>query len=487
MPFATFMRGRTRVNSVILYSLVNVLPKLTSGLLAVLYTRRFSTEEYGNYGIFAAVIYLLAAVIDCGFASAALRNFYADKNRSLAYLSSVIYTARVVTLALLPVVGAILYFFWDQLGVRFTQAWIFVPALLLIAYFGRAVDMLATICRAIERPGYFAAGQIAQALTMTLAGLVLVFVLRLGIGGALLAMLIGYGAALLTYEALLLNVFGIRRARFDWMTTKTSLAFGLPLVPDQIASWARMLALRPTLAHLVALSDVGLFSFASALAALPNLLSSAIDLALAPIYFRRRESSEPAEFHSKMLAFGTIYAASMMPIWMFAVLFCPEIVRLVAGTPYVGAAPICAVLLCATFARFQIPFLQRQIHFMRKTWLQSAITIPWSVAAILLTIVFAARYGILAAAWTTLATELGILVSTAWAIRRHEQVGYPMLTGLSFIAFLALLAAWIAMGHAQTNWPTILLKLAFVMLATALSLAIWIWPKRRLVLQLASS
>ena len=81
------MRGRKRVVSVVLYSFVNVLPKLASGLLAVLYTKRFTTEEYGDYGILAAVIYLIATVIDCGFASAALRIFYADQNRSRAYYS----------------------------------------------------------------------------------------------------------------------------------------------------------------------------------------------------------------------------------------------------------------------------------------------------------------------------------------------------------------------------------------------------------------
>ena len=242
---------------------------------------------------------------------------------------------------------------------------------------------------------------------------------------------------LLTYEILLFRVFRIRHARFDWGTTKAAVAFGLPLAPDQIASWARMLALRPTLAHLVSLSDVGLFSFASSLAALPNLLSSAVDLALGPIYFRRRECSGSDEFHYKMMDFGSIYAAAMLPVWAFAILFCPQTIRLIAGKPYAGAAPICAVLLCASFARFQLPFLLRQIQFLRKTWLQSAITIPWSALAIVLTVLFARRYGILAAAWITLAAECGILVSASFAIRRHEQVGYPILTGFSFIGVLA--------------------------------------------------
>lgn len=483
----TSMRGRKRMLTVALYGLVNVLPKLTSGLLAIFYARRFSAEEYGNYGIFAAIIYLLATAIDFGFASATLRNFYADKNQSSTYIASAVHGARLIALAALPFFGVILYFFWDQLGVRFTQAWLFVPTLVLIAYLGRAADTLATICRAIERPGFFAAGQIVQAVSLTILGIGLVFVLRLGIGGALLAMLASQAAALLAYQVLLARVLDIWHARFDWTTIKEGLAFGFPLVPDRVAGWVRMLALRPTLAHLLPLSAVGLFSFASSLASIPSLLSSAIDLALAPVYFRRRESSESNEFHAKMLDFGTIYTASVLPVWVLAILFCPEMIRLIAGQRYAGAAPVCAILLCASFVRFQLPFLLRQIHFMRKTWLQPAITIPWGFVPIVVTILLSERYGLAVAGWSTLVAELGILVSTALAIRRYEPVGYPMFTGIGFAFLLALLAGWVAMNDTSSDWPEIAMKLSFTIIATAASLLIWVWPKRRLVLQLAKS
>ena len=479
------LRGRKRVLTVALYGFVNVLPKVTSGVLGLVYAREFASGEYANYAIFASVIYLLATAIDFGFASATLRNFYAEKNRSSVYIASAVQGARLIALASLPFFGALLYFFWDQLGVRFTQVWLFAPALLLIAYLGRAADMLATICRAIDRPGYFAAGQIVQSVGLTLFGIGLVFVFRLGIGGALLAMVISQAAGLLAYHVLLAREFDVWHGRLDWATIKGGLAFGLPLVPDRVAGWVRLMALRPTLAHLVLPSDVGWFSFASSLAAIPNLISTAIDLAVAPVYFRRRESSGSDDFHAKMLDFGTVYAASMLPVWVFAIIFCPEIIRMIAGPRYAGAVTVCAVLLCASFVRFQLPFLSRQIHFMRRTWLQPAITIPWGFVPIVLTIVFAGRYGITVAGWSTFFAELGILISYALAIRRHEQIGYPIATGLFFSGILALLAVWVANYGSRDDWHMIAVKLSCVFLATGACFAIWIWPKRQLVLQLA--
>lgn len=480
------MRGRKRVLTVALYGFVNVLPKIISGILVLFYTRVFATGEYANYGILASVIYLLATAIDFGFASATLRNFYTEKNRSSVYLATAVQGSRLIALASLPFFGTLLYLFWDQLGVRFTQVWLFAPALLLIAYLGRAGDMLATICRAIDRPGYFAAGQIVQATGLALFGIGLVFVFRLGISGALVAMVISQAAGLLAYHVLLAREFDVWRGRFDWTTIKEGLIFGLPLVPDRVAGWVRMMALRPTLVHVVPLQAVGWFTFASSIAAIPNLLSTAIDLALAPVYFRQRESSGSVEFHAKMLGFGTVYAASMLPVWVVAILFCPEIISLIAGPRYAGAAPVCATLLCGSFVRFQLPFLLRQIHFMRKTWLQPAITIPWGLILIAMSIVLCRRYGMVAAGWCSLGTEFGILVTTALAIRRHEQIGYPITTGLFFIGILALLAAWVANHGGQTDWHMIAVRLGCTVLATAASFAIWIWPKRQLVLQLAS-
>lgn len=483
---STSMRGRKRVHTIALYGFVNVLPKLISGALVVFYSRVFSAGEYANYGIFASVIYLLATAIDLGFASATLRNFYAEKNRSSVYLSSAVQGSRLIALALLPFFGALLYLFWDQLGVRFTQVWLFAPALLLIAYLGRAGDMLATICRAIDRPGYFAAGQIVQTAGLTLFGIGLVFGFRLGIGGALLAMVISQAAGLFAYHVLLAREFDVWRGRLDWTAIKDGLVFGLPLVPDRITGWVRMMALRPTLIHLVPLQAVGWFTFASSLAAIPNLLSAAIDLALAPVYFRQRESSGSDEFHAKILGFGTVYVASMLPVWVSAILFCPELISFIAGPRYAGAAPVCGILLCASFVRFQLPFLLRQIHFMRRTWMQPAITIPWGLILIVMSIVLCGRYGMTAAGWCSLGTEFGILVTTALAIRRHEQIGYPIATGVFFIAILALLAAWVANHGGSVDWHMIVVKLGCVLFATAASFAIWIWPKRQLVLQLAS-
>ena len=480
-------RTRKRMVSVLLYGAVTVLPQVTSGFLAIVYTRVFSPEEYGNYGILAAMLALVATVVDLGLPSAALRNFYGDERKSARHLASVIYGTRLTMVGMLPVLGIPLYLFWDELGVRFQQAWLFVPALLIIALIDRSAEMLATICRASERATYFAAGRITQSLVMVMAGITLVFVFRLGIGGALLAMLAGEAAEFLVYDTMVIRRQGIFGGRFDLAMMKEYLGFGLPLVPNRLAGWGRLLAVRPVLARVAPLSDVGLYSFASAIATLPNLMSTAVDLAFAPVYYRRREDSDTVEFRTKVLDFTTAYIAGLLPVWVIAIVFCRDFIEFLGGSTYAAAAPVCALLLCASFARMQVPFLQRQIQFLKKTWILSAITIPISVLSVVLTIVLVRRFGIVAAGWSALAGDVGILFCLAWAIRRYEALNYPLLTAVSLIVVLTLLSAWVAMGSPGVGgWQLIGLKAGIVAMIAAMSFAIWIWPRRRLIVQLAA-
>src|SRR5205823_73069 len=138
-------------------------------------------------------------------------------------------------------------------------------------------------------------------------------------------------------------------------------------------------------------------------------------------------------FHQKLRRFATVYVAALVPIWALMIVFSSDVIRIVAGESYAEAAPICSVLLCATFVRMQLLFLTRQIQFIRKTWVLPAITIPSAFLAVILTLVFAKAYGIMAAAWVVLGMDIVIFVILAWAIHHFAGLNYPLLTALVFI------------------------------------------------------
>jgi O-antigen/teichoic acid export membrane protein len=210
-----------------------------------------------------------------------------------------------------------------------------------------------------------------------------------------------------------------------------------------------------------------------------------LELALGPIYFRQRGGSEATGFNAKLQIFATVYIACMLPLWVLAIVFCRDTIRLVAGEKYAAAAPICMVLLCATFVRMQLPFLTRQVHFLRKTWLLPAITIPSAVISLILTVILARNFGAVAAAWVTLATDLFILLTLAIAVRRFEDIYYPISTAVAFTILLAGLSAWQGAASGVESLESVTTRLTLVLVTATVSMAIWIWPNRLLICQLA--
>jgi O-antigen/teichoic acid export membrane protein len=178
----------------------------------------------------------------------------------------------------------------------------------------------------------------------------------------------------------------------------------------------------------------------------------------------------------------------MMPIWVFAILFCPQVIDLVTGGRYSEAAPVCAVLFCAAFVRAQHPFLIRQVQYLRATWVLPLVTTPCAVLSILLTILLARDFGIMAVAWTVLASDTTILVALALAIRRFEHVHYPVGTALGLLSLLVGLAVWVGRGGPQLSGERgMLLKIAIVGVSALAVFAIWIWPRRKLIHQIVSN
>jgi len=478
-----------RVSILFTYGAANAQPALTAAILVMIYARAFSLADFGVYGVLGAVFFVVSILIEMGASSAILRNFYDLNQDEIAgrnYLRSVIQGTRLVSIFTLPFIVAILYFSWPLLHIGNDGRALFLVLILFAAFFDRSCQILGTVCRALDRPGAFAAGRAVQAVATIAGALALVTVFHFGLVGALAANLMGKFVSAVSYELLLISSLGLRRPRLVWEDTNACLVFGLPLVPNQLLAWGRFVALRPVLAHFVSLPMVGLFSLASALSALPTLLSQATDLAMSPLYFRRRAAGA-AEFPDKARKFATLFATGLFPVWVVCIVFSPILIRLYAGSRFVEAAPVCTVLFCAAYIRAQLQFLFRQVHFLRKTWILPLTMLPSAVVSLLLTGLWIHAAGILAAGWAVLISDTLLFLLLASAIQQHERLQFPVLTSLVMLGILTLLAFWVVLGEpAPRALPKPLLQLAIALSSFLVSARIWLWPERHFIYSLVT-
>ncbi len=480
---------RRHFNAVIVYGVVNALPQLVSAVLAILYTSAMTLKEYGGFGILSVIVGLVGIILDFGIPQAILRHYYeihADWLAARRYLSDMAYGARIVALAFLPPLALIFFVAsqWFSAGQAYFATYLLL--VLSIAYFDRSSQVFNAIFRALDRPAYYAIGPLLSATVQLGSGLIFVWVFHLGLKGALASILLSRVVAVVGSFVLLRRGLGIGEGRFHRSEMWDCLKFGLPLVPNRLAMWARASAVRPALVRVVPVAEIGLYSLGSSVASLPILLSSAVELALSPHYFRRR-AAQPGDFGERALNFGSVLAAVLAPIWAVGILFSPELVHIFAGQKFQGAAPMCALLLCGTFVRSQHPFLIRQVQFLRQTWILPLATIPCAVLSIGATLLLARQYGIVASAFGVVAADFILYGLLAGAVRAFERVHHPIASVIGLALLLLGLAIWtVWSGDVALAWRSEWLRAAIAVCVTVSCTAIWIWPQRLMLRQLLS-
>lgn len=475
-----FFGGSKRLAATALYGMSNFLPRMMNSGLKLSFVAAFSVGQYGRFGIMVVLISLLGILLDLGVPQAVLRDYYdrlGDQDATRAYLQSMLLGASAICIAMLPPIGIAFYYTAPLLHVPQTGILKFTLLILAIAFIDRAVGILSIIFVAAEQPGRYAAGPTTGALAAILAGVVFVFVWHKGVPGAMFALLAGRLVTLAVYLTLFRRHYGVARMHIDWRSVSRGLHYGLPLVPTRLAFWGREAGLRPALASFANLAAAGLFSFASSIASLPLMVTSAVDQLLAPHYFKRRTQDTPG-FIARVRGFREVYLAMLMPLWAGAILFCREAILLVGGARYALAVPICMALLCASFVRVQQPNHTRQVNYLRKTWINPLVTVPSAVLSLTLALLIARYYNIAYAGWAVWIAEILLYLAYAACLRLIEPVQEPVTLVVGHALFLAALAAWLTTFGAHSNVMQLAVKLCVLLVIVGTSFLRWIWPNR---------
>jgi O-antigen/teichoic acid export membrane protein len=436
--------------------------------------------EFGRYGVLTALIGLCGCVADLGIPSGIVRDYY-DRHRdsnALKLSSNALLGLRVLMLIMLPVLGIVLFEFWPLTVHNLGHTVGILLTILCITYFERLAEALGGVARAMELPRYFVLARATSAVSAVVLAIVIVVGLAGGVFGAMIVRAI---AAVLSFVACQLAMnrdLDMGWGRFDLAEIKSTLRFGLPLLPARLGGWGQQQALRPVLSQFVPMTAVGLYSFASAIAFMPLMLTNAVELALAPIYYKRR-ADQIDGFENKVEIVSMVLAAGQFSIWLALALFSGEIVSLIAGPRYANAAPVAALLFCAGFARGLNPFLARQIQFLRKTWLTPSLSLPCAALSLALTIVFCGEYGLRAAAWAVVASEMALLALMVFAVRFYERPNLPVVP----VALLAVALLGLVMTAGPGGYFVLGVFGRACLLATATTIVAmaWIWPNRALL------
>ncbi len=441
------------------YSSGSLLIKGMSIISAPIFTRIFEPAQYGVWSFINVLVAFLTGILILGGDNAYTRFFFQCKNEdekrtlSATWFSFLALWSIVVLIAVVPFSATLAD--WMLGDDRYRLA-------LAIGLFSSAPTMMNLILSQALRNRFRARAFtfLNVSTAVLILGLSVLFVLSfdLGVAGALL------GAAVASVLMIPVRLFYIRDLlswSFSIVFLKKLLAFGLPLVPMNIAFWLLSNADRLMLVRLASLDQVGLYSIAAAMAAVLMLLQTAVGQSWLPhaVKVYEEDSTYAAQVFKRTMVY--LLAASGFVVTGFVALAQEVLFVLVPPTYYgaFAAIPFLAVgflfFTTAQVSAVGIMVKNKTIYIMLACWFVAAANIGFNALLI-------PRFGIAGAGAATGMAYILFALSYALISRKLWPVNYPLkvifallIVPLSSIGLIALIAF-----EGPGLWANFLLKMA---------------------------
>jgi len=211
----------------------------------------------------------------------------------------------------------------------------------------------------------------------------------------------------------------VLRNRIDLPKLGRMLRFSLPLVPASLALLLSTYASRFILNDLLTLKDVGMFTWASQLAAVPALLLLGVQGAVTPLVIKHHAATDTPVVLAR--SFETIFSGAL-GLCIALGLYTPELVRLLGYSQFAGAAPL-VMLLAPAMLLLQLYVFAPGFAVAERTGLQLFVSALGAVAAILFNYMFINAVGLIGAAIATLGSSL--VFTGSWFLLSNRLYPIP--------------------------------------------------------------
>jgi len=411
-------------------------------LLLPIYTTYLSPAELGIVGVVLAVFSGFSVIFGLGLRGAVTRQYFDHAEappRLREYLGSV-YTA----FALYGAVGASLLTLFGRGLFERTLPQVpfapFMPLALWAAFCAAAGGVLLSLYRAREQAVRYVLLELVSAVLML--GFVAYFVV-VRRGGAVGQAQGLFWSSLSAFALTLVLLLREARPRCNVAMIRRAVAFGAPLMVHLLAGWVLLAADRVLLARMMSLTEVGLYTLGYQIAMIMGVVASASNAAWAPMFYDVARTHADAPRSLGRLA--SVNLGVSFAVGLLLILFGREIVLVMGGERYAGAATVVPVIVLAYALQALYFVTVTPIFYAQQTRLLAPLTVSAAALNVGLNILLIPRFGMIGAAWGTFIAFGFLFVAAATIARRRFAVDYEvgtlvLLFGLLIVAACAMWA-----------------------------------------------
>lgn len=456
----------------VVYGLSGALAKLVALVIVPILIHILVPSEYGIIDQVTSFSALIGAFLILGSDAAVAYYYYREQSEEgrRALLS----TWLIFELCLNTCVGALVLALARPLTNLLlggtAQSVLYVQVVAAVLPLSATISYVLEVLRLQMRPARYLLISAINVLSGMVLTLVLVVWLRLGLQGVYI------GSACTNVIACAVAALTIRGSvgvTFSPARLRALLAYGVPLVPITVASWAIGMSSRFFIKAHTGLSDVGLFAAGNRVAQIMLLVVTAFTLAWGPFAFSIAQEQDARRTYAKVLTF---YAAGVGGLALALSLFAPLILRIAAIPVYARAYQVVPPLALYYAVQGAYSIVAVGTSLSRKTIHLSWTTISAAIVTLVLNAVLI-RLPYMSLVGDALAMLVGQCMSVGLVYAVSQRL-YPIpYERVKVIACLAALGVLVVLGQMARGWlpplsipgllvPCVLLALyPFLMLA----------------------
>ena len=441
-----------------IYSISNLATKASGVILLPIYSSFFSVSEFGILGILEITISIFTETLNFGLGQALImlsnQNEYSEKRKSIFYTLSLASLLIVVVFIVLgeialPIVASIF---------KNTSEFYFFLKLSLYIISIRVINLFfSNKLRTDEKSFWYTSSNLLK-LGLTL-GFIILFVAfkKMGISGVLYSYLI---SEIIIFFLLLPSMIKSMQVHFEKNFIGTAIKFGFPLIFTTIAMLILNVSDRYILKYFTNYKELGLYDLGYRISGVVNMfIIMPFNLALMPIAYKIYKQEGDKRYFSKLLTYLTF-----LLVWISLVisLFSEYIIKIFALNPeYWGAAKVIPIIVFSYIFFGMRIVANIGMLLTKKTKSLALITIYASLLNIVLNIIFIPKYGMMAAAYSTLISFIFLYIMTY----RVSQKNYSIPFENTKVYLTILIGVMLYLAAASVNLsmiPGIFLKIVVI-------------------------
>ena len=466
----------------VLYGIGQVAAKAVGFLLIPVYTRYLSPSDFGIVALVMIYFTILEIILRLGVDSAMFRVYFNEPDEDRR--SSLVNTAFLFQFLSSVGLFAVIYPLSGPISELFFGSRDYL-VFFQFATAGQALIMIRTVPRAIlraqEKPIPFTIVNLGYFVLFMAFNILFVVGMEEGALGIIKARF--WGGVVMT-PVMLFIYFRNMRPRFNWSQLKQVMTFGLPLIPEGLASWILSLADRFILriaapinrivetvqygagelsaksgvvlaGALAALHEVGIYDLANKFSLIVKMgLVSPFIIAWGPLMFSVYHKPEAKQVYRSVLTLYTLIATgAALAVGVMA----PDILKLMATWPFYEAWRAVFILsLSHVFYGVYLVFTVGT-SVVGKTKYQAYSAMIGAALNIILNLLLIPRWGMMGASVATLTSYAAMAFIHFGFAQRLYRIDYDLL----FVGKVVLLSfgVWIASTFLPFGWVGFPLRL----------------------------